>query len=51
MADVLDTGIVIAERVTIEASATEGPAPDSAIPPPDAFGAGVEDGPRNPDET
>jgi hypothetical protein len=29
----------------------EGPAADPAVPPPDAFGAGVEDPPRDPDKT
>jgi hypothetical protein len=29
----------------------EAPAPDATDPPPDEFGTGVEDQPRNPDET
>jgi hypothetical protein len=49
--EVVIAEIVIAESVIVIESAAEVLAPDPAVPPPDAFGAGVEDPPQNPAET
>ena len=45
--------VVVTESFIVEIveSVAEAPAPDPDVPPPDAFGAGVEDPPRNPAET
>jgi hypothetical protein len=47
------THVVVTEVLTAEIVelVAEAPAPDATVPPPDEFGTGVEDQPRNPDET